>query len=212
MDRREYLRDENWYGSFYEISLELGPTGNDRLALEALRALWSQPEIRGPWRERSDFDTERDDAVITTEEGCLYGCFTLDDGTEVGCMSHLIHIPGESDLLDLSIPTGMLELRFPISYPLDSATNPWMVQFEERLARIGAAIYGVAPFRLGLIGEEASAAPNSAADLTADDCELGGFLVPLDLWVKLSPKRKPVLLANGVAYVPLQGPHITYGA
>ena len=210
MDRREYLSDENWYGSFYEMSLELGPTGNDLLALEALRALWSQPEVRGPWRNLSGFGTERDDAAITTEEVPLYGCFTLDNGTEVGCVSHLIRVPGESDWLDLSIPTGMLELCFSISYPLDSASNPWMVPFEERLARIGAAIYGVAPFRLGLIGEEASGS-NSAADLTTEDCELGGYLVPPDLWVKLNPKRKPVILASDVAYVSLQGPHITYG-
>jgi hypothetical protein len=39
MDRLEYLRDENWYGSFYEIALELGPTGDDALAKQALRAL-----------------------------------------------------------------------------------------------------------------------------------------------------------------------------
>src|SRR5262245_9921591 len=107
MDRHEYLLDENWYGSFYEISLELGPVGNDVLAMQALRALWSQPEVRGPWRERSDFDSEPDDAAI----------------------------------------------EISISYPLDTATNPWMVEFDERLARIGAAIYGMAPFRLGLIGE-----------------------------------------------------------
>src|SRR5262249_19121655 len=153
MDRHEYLLDENWYGSFYEISLELGPVGNDALAMQALRALWSQPEVRGPWRERSDFDSEPDDAAIEIGKVHLYGCFILDDGSEVGCMSYLIRVDGKSDWLDLSIPTGMLERRVSISYPLDTATNPWMVEFDERLARIGAAIYGMAPFRLGLIGE-----------------------------------------------------------
>lgn len=210
MDRHEYLRDENWYGSFYEISLELGPVGNDLLALQALRALWSQPEVRGPWRERSDYDSEPDDAAIEIGKVRLYGCFILDDGSEVGCMSHLIRVDGESDWLDLSIPTGMLERRFSISYPLDTTTNPWMAEFDERLARIGAAIYGVAPFRLGLIGEEASGA-SSAAELTAQDCERGGCLVPLSLWGKLAPKREPAMLAKEVAYVAYRGPHITYG-
>jgi hypothetical protein len=174
MDRLEYLRDENWYGSFYEISLELGPTGNDALAKQALRALWAQPEVRGPWRERSDFDSELDDAAITIDEVRLYGCFIMSDGSEVGCMSYLIRVEGESDWLDLSIPIGMLERRFSISYPLDMATNPWMAEFDERLARIGAAIYSETPFRLGLIGEEASGA-SSAAELTSQDCEQGAI-------------------------------------
>jgi hypothetical protein len=210
MDRLEYLRDENWYGSFYEISLELGPTGNDALAKQALRALWAQPEVRGPWRERSDFDSELDDAAITIDEVRLYGCFIMSDGSEVGCMSYLIRVEGESDWLDLSIPIGMLERRFSISYPLDMATNPWMAEFDERLARIGAAIYSETPFRLGLIGEEASGA-SSAAELTSQDCERGGFLVPLPLWGKLAPKRETVWLATELAYVAYRGPHITYG-
>jgi len=209
MDRHEYLRDENWYGSFYEISLELGPVGNDALAMQALRALWSQPEVRGPWRERSDFDSEPDDAAIEIGEGHLYGCFILDDGSEVGCISYLVRADGKSDWLDLAIPVGMLERRFSISYPLDTATNPWMVEFDERLARIGAAIYDVAPFRLGLIGEEASGV-RSASELTAQDCERGGFLVPLSLWGKLAPKREPAMLTKEIAYFAYLGGHITF--
>ena len=209
MDRREYLQEENWHGTYYEFSLELGPTGNDALALDALRTLWSQPALRWPWRDRSGFDTERDDAIISLEEVPLYGCLNVADGNEVGCTSQLIRLDDDSDLLDFWVPIGMLELRFPMTYPLDSATNPWMTRFEERLARIAAAISGVAPFRLGVIGEEASGALPD--ELTAADCESGGFLVPPDLWANLSPKRKLVVLANGVAYVPFIGPHITYG-
>lgn len=203
MNRREYFRVDNWSGSFYELALELGPSGDDALALQALRALWSRPEVRGPWRVWSDFDTDPI-TPSSTDEYRLYGCLRLDDGAEVGCMSHLIRVEGESDFLDLSIPIGMLELRFPVSHPLDVATNPWMVRFDERLARIGAAIYGAAPFRLGLLGEEASGV-SSAAALTAHDCERGGFLVPAPLWRRLGPKRQPMRLANGLSYVPFRG-------
>lgn len=210
MKRAENVRDENWYGSFYEIALELGPTGNDALAMQALQALWSQPEVRGPWRERTDFDFQSDVSGITINDVRLYGSLRINDDNEVGCMSHLIREESGADWLDLSIPIGMLEDRFPVSYPLDVATNFWMSDFEERLVKIAAAIYRVAPFRLGLVGEEASGA-SSAAEITAEDCERGGVLVPLALWRKLAPKRQPVLLPEGLAYVSFLGPHITYG-
>src|SRR6185295_16655237 len=115
MDRAEYVRDDSWYGSFYEVALELGPSGNDVLAMQALRCLWSQPELRGPWRERTDFESQPNDSDISLREVRLYGCFRLDDDSEVGCMSHLIREEGGADWLDLSIPTGMLERRFPVS-------------------------------------------------------------------------------------------------
>jgi len=33
-----------------------------------------------------------------------------------------------------------------------------------------------------------------ASGLTAQDCERGGFLVPLSLWGKLAPKREPAIV------------------
>src|SRR5436309_2497717 len=125
MGRSEYLRDENWQGSFYELTLELGPCGGDALATRALQELWHRPELRGPWRERSLYGADPDSDPLSLEQISFYGCLTLDDGTELGCMSHLIRVEGESDWLDLSIPTGMLNLRFPVSYPLGVSTDGW---------------------------------------------------------------------------------------
>jgi hypothetical protein len=139
MKRAEYLRDENWYGSFYEIAVELGPMGDDALAVQALHALWSQPEVRGPWRERTDFDFRSDVSGITINDVCLYGCLRISDDRDVGCMSHLIREESGADWLDLSVPLGMLEGRFPVSYPLDVAANPWMSDIEERLVPEGPA-------------------------------------------------------------------------
>jgi hypothetical protein len=210
MDRGEYLSDESWSGSHYQLSLELGPPGNDVLAVQALRALWSQSGIRGPWRDRSSLGEARDDAALTPEGMHLYGCFALDDAVEVGCTSNLIR-DRDSDWLNLSIPVGMLGRRLPITYPLELETNPWTIAFDERLARIGAAIYGVTPFRLGLVGEEVSGAC-SATELTSEYCERGGFLVPPALWATLAPKRTPILLENELVYVPPRGYWMAYDA
>ena len=210
MERAEYLREENWSGSFYELSLELGPAGGDALAKRALEALWRQPELRGPWKERTAFDSTPDPALLSEEDASLAGVLTIDTNIAVGCASYLVRVEGESDWLDLSVPTGMLELRFPVRYPLDRTTNPWLTDLDRVLGRIAAKIYEVAPFRLGLLGEEASGA-GSAGELTAADCERGGFIVPEPLWRKLAPKRVADFVAPGVVYAPFIGPHITYG-
>ena len=210
MKRAEYLKDENWRGSYYELALELGPYGDDALLRQALEALWRQPELRGPWRERSHFGRDPDQSVAVPGNAALYGCLALDTGECVGCVSHVVRVETESDWLDLSIPTGMLGLRFPVVYPLDLATSPWIATVDRVLVRIAAAIYAAAPFRLGLVGEEASGA-SSAGEVTAQECERGGFLVPDDLWRRLEPNRKGDRLPPGLVYVPLVGPHITYG-
>jgi hypothetical protein len=210
MERAEYLREENWSGSFYELSLELGPSGDDVLATRALDALWRQPELHGPWRERTAFASAPDPALLSPEQVSQFGVLTLDGNIEVGCTSYLVRVEGESDWLDLSIPTGMLELRFPVRYPLDCTTNPWLTEVDRLLGRMAAKIYEVAPFRLGLLGEEASGA-GSARELTTADCERGGFLVPELLWRKLAPKREADVIFPGVVYAPFIGPHITYG-
>jgi hypothetical protein len=210
MERAEYLRDENWLGSFYEVSLELGPFGDDALATRALETLWRQPELRGPWIDRTAFSSDPDSILLSPEHTPLYGVLVLDTRDEVGCTSHLVRIEGESDWLDLCVPTGMLELKFPMTYPLDRATNPRLAKLDRLLARIAARIYEVAPFRLGLVGEEASGV-RSAGELTAADCERGGFLVPESLWRTVAPNRVPETLTAGLVYAPFNGPQITYG-
>jgi hypothetical protein len=67
---------------------------------------------------------------------------------------------------------GMLEQAFDVAYPLDSATNPWIVRVESTLVDIAASIFTEAPFQLGLLGEEASGAC-SASELTTARCEAG---------------------------------------
>ena len=207
MDRSAFLRDDSWHGSFLELSIELGPTGNDARAAQALQALWTHPALRGPWSRRSDFSTPPVEPKLDATS--LMGCLQVADGIEVGCLSFLVREDAGDDWLDLSIPTGMLELMFSVSYPLDTATNPWLSSVENLLAAIGARVFTVVPFRLGLLGEEASGSC-SASQLTVAHCERGGVLVPMSRWEELQPARTPEELTPGLAYAPHWGPHITY--
>ncbi|MGE3976305.1 MAG: hypothetical protein AB7F94_01820 [Nitrospira sp.] len=211
MEMTEFRSKENWQGSFYELCLELGPAGSDTLAIRALEMLWRQPELHGPWVERSDYDPAANPVEPSIQHSTYYGYLTLTDRKEVGCASYLIRVEGESDWLNLSIPMGMLELRYPLSYPLDRSTNPWLEQVDELFARLARVIYKEATFQLGLVGEEASGA-NSAATLTKEDCQRGGLLVPWPLWQQLKPSREVADISNGLVHVPFIGPHITYGS
>jgi hypothetical protein len=208
--RDQFERGGNWRGVSYEICLERGPTGDDERSKDAIRAPWSRPEIGGPWRERSDVGSEPVGPSAEAELKILYGFRVLDDGGEVGYISFLIRNPCESDWLDISIPTEVLVHRYPVTYPLDLETNSWLAEVDAALARVGAGIYDVAPFRLGVTGEEGSGS-RCAAELTAEDCERGGLVLPTPLWRRLAPKREAVLISRDLVYVPFLGPHIAFG-
>ena len=210
MDRSQYEDERNWRGSFYELSVELGPVGGDALASSASATLWQHPSIRGPWRRRADYSLKPVEASGDLEE-MLFGSVLLPNGIELGCVVYFIRGDADADWLDLSIPMGMLELAFQVRYPLASSTNPWLSDLDLHLAEIGRAVYKRAAFRLGLLGEEVGAF-TTAARLTAKDCETGGFLVPEPLWRRLRPSREAVRWPEGLVYAPLEGPHIAFGA
>ncbi|HVS20163.1 MAG TPA: hypothetical protein VMT18_16285, partial [Planctomycetota bacterium] len=210
--RGDYLRDENWLGSYYELSLDLGPCGDDELASIALQALWQSPRLAGPWEGREGFGGPASKMAFggPGTNTTFHGALTMPDGSELGCRAYLIRVADESDWLNLSIPTSMLELRYPVTYPLDSTTNPWLRTADSCFVELATSIYRRAPFRLGLLGEECGGF-RTAAELSIRDCEVGGLLVPLRLWNRLSPSRTAELLPEGLAHVPFLGPHITYG-
>lgn len=118
---------------------------------------------------------------------------------------------GEFDWLDLSIPTGMLELSIRVDYPLHYATNPWLEELDDFLADLGRDIYETASFRLGIIGEEVSGL-SSSEKLTKADCEQGGFLIPRPLWDALSPRCGHRDLSVDLVHVPYKGAHMEFGS
>jgi len=120
---------------------------------------------------------------------------------------HAVYEAGEFLDLDLSIPCGLLQGLFDVSYPLDSATNPWMVELDDTLAELGSQVFRSVPFSLGVIGHEAGDA-GPAERLTKAEIERGGLLVPRQLWQKLQPTRKAMWLRETLAYVPFDGPHL----
>ncbi|WP_434045827.1 MULTISPECIES: hypothetical protein [Sorangium] len=207
MDRSTYLRKDFWRGSYFELALEIGPAGDDSRAKRALETLWQHPALLGPWERKDEFGS--DPMVPVLHHSPLLGCLRFDD-VELGCLSWFVREEAGSDWLDLSIPSGMLEAAYGLSYPLDAQTDPWLVRLERLLATIGARIFEVEPFQLGLLGEEASGA-SSASELTVEECEQGGLLVPLQLWESYGSRRAPELIAPGLAFVPFFGPHITHG-
>lgn len=210
MKSSDYLRAENWHGSFYELSLQLGPPGDNERAITALRAMWDLPELLGPWRTREAFGTAP--VVPELDNECLthYGVLSLSNQVRVGCMSFLIRCD-DADWLDLSIPTGMLERVFHVRYPLDAQTSSWLREIDDLFASVGDRVYRQVPFLLGCLGEESSGC-RKASELSSSDCVRGGFLVPTVLYEKLTPLVPATSGTRSLVYLPYEGPHITFGA
>jgi hypothetical protein len=204
LDRGIFTKPENWHGYYCELALELGSAGDDgRLAL-ALAALWCHPALRGPWRERERFGqtAEAPDAAESSHH--LYGVAALDEETDLPCVSHVIREEAGSDWLTLCVPTGMLELCFPVQYSLDVETNPWLRRLNQFFAKIGGDVYRAVPFQLGVIGVEVSGVVYSAT-ITSDQCEGLPLLLPESLWERLSPTGGYERLEHGLVAVGLGG-------
>ena len=212
MNRKSFEADEHWRGSYYELSLELGPAGNDDLTECAIRALWQYPRLQGPWGDRGEFGSLPSVISIGGPDSVTsaYGCLLGPEDRELGCIMWLIRPDGDADYLDLSIPVGWLEYQYHVRYPLDSATNHWLSPLDDLLADLAGWIFTEAPFQVGWIGEEAGSAAPMAHELTAADCQRGGIILPEATWRRLSPPVEPAPISAGLVYVPFKGPHISY--
>jgi len=117
-------------------------------------------------------------------------------------VSHVVREEDGSDWLDLCIPTGMLQLRFPVEYPLETHSNPWIHRLDDLYVAIASDVYSAAGFSLGLIGEEVSGELSSAT-LTSAEWERGPLLLSESLWTRFSPKREHRRLDNGLMAIGL---------
>lgn len=206
MDLETFVADENWLGSYYELCLELGPTGDDERLANAVATLWSQPQLFGYWNDRVLYKQPPSPIEIT--DGFispLYGIISLDCGQQLGCVTHAVRETDGSDWLDLCIPTGMLELVFDVRYPLEYQTNPWMRTIDRVLSRITEAMFRVCPFKLGIIGEEASGL-TSAKSIAAADCRDSPFFFPESLWASLGLQREHRMTVPGLVSIGLPDP------
>jgi hypothetical protein len=207
VDRATYCSPETWHGSSFELGLEYRSTGEDQLFVRAVETLWRHPALTGPWPSREEDGQSiqiTPDMLPRDSMLWLYGLIKLRDGREVACSSFVVRPNGEPDSLSFGLPGGMLERLFPVSYnPMGVKGNPWLREIEDLLADIAAWVYGVAPFELALLGEEAAAVGPDVAKLTREMLSYGGYILPDALWRRLDPAVEARPLAHGLRHVPL---------
>lgn len=203
-----YQRRENWHGSFVEVAIDLGPRNDERL-LNAFRAAWASSLLDGPLPSPAgDPEAVLDSSFLEQETpDPTYGTVELPQGDgRLGCEVIAIR-DDDSDWLDVAVPTGMLELAYPVEYPLLIETNPWIADVEACLVSIADGIYRAVPYDLATIGEEVSglfyarsADPKRAVTAAAVD-RGGGFLISPGLWERLRPMAAAETLESGLRWV-----------
>jgi hypothetical protein len=158
-DPADIADETNWYGGFYELALEIGPSDDPRLDA-ALELLLRGARVAG----RVDHG------------GHLRGVVGLPDGMSVVCGGLAIREDeGPSCWACFYLPLGALERADARvgGYPFGSFERSleWRLPIDDWLAAVGREVYREVPFRLGKIGMEVSA-------LEID--EAMGTLVPAD--------------------------------
>ncbi len=162
-----------WHGGFLEAAIVLGrrddPGANERL-VSALRTVWSNEMIFGPYVDRFDFGP--DSAPITNisaasidlqNPGRLYGWIKLPSGDwSVGGTDVIRQEFGDPNLdwLDVHLPLGGLtEIDDRVGgYPFgDIATcRDWLEPVSARLGAIGSAVLGAVGGVVAFVGFEVS--------------------------------------------------------
>jgi hypothetical protein len=192
-----FRNSDNWLGCYYELCLELGASSDDEVLLCALSAIWSQPQLQGPWIDRKRPGSRRSGFDVV--EGAVaphYGVLTI-DGSEFGCVTHVVRETDGSDWLDLCVPSSMLQLAFDVRYPLNCEPNPWMATVDSVFLKIAASVFAECPYRLAIIGEEASGITN-ANSITTSDIKRGVFLLPDHLIELLGVKSQACRCTEGL--------------
>ncbi|MDQ0271613.1 hypothetical protein [Cytobacillus purgationiresistens] len=127
-------KSETWFGGYYELSIEFYPTGDNERINQALTALCSNSHLNGLWMEKTFHQKDMIVPPILIEDNSVqqfYVILTTAGGIKVPGMISIIRISGESDWLDLSIPLRVLELIYPVKYPLLVELNPWLKEIHD---------------------------------------------------------------------------------
>ena len=158
-----FTKEGIWWGGFYELALELGEPSDARLS-GALKALWSHPSLDGCYLERDKEPAEQprvSPGEYTDNLAHLQGLAMLPSGKSVVCGTVNIREEGGGpDWLDFYIPIAALGDAYAIGpYPFtedEASSKVWQQAVDNWLVELGRYVYGVVPFRLGLIGWEMS--------------------------------------------------------
>jgi hypothetical protein len=190
----DYLRDpESWAGSYYELALATrigtldGPT-----QLHILSALQQDPLFEG-------FVTSRRDVglgwrALDETRGSHYGVLRIPNKQIIGCRIMFLDNEYEGWCL-LDIPMGMLELIYPVEYPVE-VTSDWIAELDPVLAGIAARLYGSWPFVYGGLGEEASAMLPTAERIAGKDLAQPGLIVPQELFERFDQVARKIRLSD----------------
>jgi hypothetical protein len=199
-----FTAPEAWYGSTFELTLDLGPESGYRL-IAAATALWSHPALRGCYldadREPSEQRAVRpDDVMHNAPETPLRGLATLPNGTTVACSSHGLRIEGEADQLVFELPLGSLATAYPIgAYPYDDGTPlAWRATLEDWLFGLAQRAWHPGRVRAGTIGAGVAgyfeAADALRAGVPAERWE--AYIWPSPAGPQLHPANMPAPLSR----------------
>lgn len=183
--------DDNWNGGFYELALQLGPRDDARLAA-ALAGVWAAARVHGCYARRLEGGRRHEpvpcDLDSLETRGHLKGVVRLEIGLEVVCGVVAVREEQDemNDWLDFYLPLGALADAdprvgaYPFEEPESDGSFAWRAPLDTWLAEIGRRVFGVVPFRLGIIGFEVSGV-TSATDLGGQapvDRPQTGYLIP----------------------------------
>lgn len=198
-----YGTAESWFGSYYELAIEVSTAPADERLRASVEQLWAcSAVVAGPWPDK---DVSRDVAIprlpAAEDMAASYGVLRIPDLGDVRCVSWVIREVGRgSDWIDLCIPTSALE-PFGLAYPLVSETACTLINAIDRaLVNVAVAVFAGVPFELALIGEEVSGMWSSAI-VTPHDLTQGGFLLPERLARQTDAFRQAEIVAPGLWWV-----------
>ncbi len=193
---------ENWWGGFYELALELGPSENNSFIYEVISFLWGQEKIVGPF-DNNDIDIAKQNLIENPkpEERHYYGILNLSDTIILGCGTYVVKEENGSDWILLYVPGNMA-----FKYLGGKTRNSDLFKQDLEILlhffqEIAVKIYRQCGFKLGLIGYEVSG-ELYADTLTEGDLKdfFAGILLPTNH--KIAKKSLRTCLSEGLFWIP----------
>ena len=194
-----FVDDDNWRGGFYELSIEIGETSDERLE-RTLGSLWRAAGIRGCYGSR-EREIDAQSVISCTVEsldrfGQLRGVVDLPGGGRVVCGAVAVREDAGADWLDFFLPMGALagaERRvggFPFGDDGGVASMVWRRPIDVWLAEVGGRVHTTVDYRLGVIGFEASGQVRSEQVGSVALMPEFGYLLPQSGGIRYVPATR----------------------
>jgi hypothetical protein len=150
---------QRWFGGFYELAIQVGAHGNDAAILDLIDAIWSQPEITGPYEENNTEPSIQQFTSISSDERHYYGFIRLNDEQLLVCGTYVVKEncePGGSDWVLFYVPAQEVQWKLGGSGNCGDIVLPELSLFVNYCVGIADAAYERKKFQMALIGFEAS--------------------------------------------------------